>query len=135
LLSTSITERAELRVCVEQFGGVALFRQGRFGEALQPLQRAVQIDLLDGVSHNSLAAVYQALQRFDEAIQHCQMALQINPQDASAHGNWGICLVQQNQLQEAIGHFRRAVEIDPNDTIAHGNLWAAEAKLRQKFLD
>jgi CHAT domain-containing protein/tetratricopeptide (TPR) repeat protein len=107
--------------------GVLYFLQGRYIEALQRLQKALNINLLAwGENHlnlasnyNSMGVVYKNLGRYEEALQYYQksLALQLavlgenHPDVASSCSNIGLVYYDQGQYTEALRYCQKALAI------------------------
>jgi tetratricopeptide (TPR) repeat protein len=102
--------------------GVALTEQGRLDEAIEHLQKALEIHPGHPECHNNLGNALLQAGQVDEAIEHLQKALQINPGDEEACYNLGNALLQKGNVDEAIAHYQKALQIKPDFTEAHNNL-------------
>jgi len=105
--------------------GKALVKQGRFAEAISPLQEALRLSTeaaADPELYSNLGAAFSQLGRFDEAIDMHQKALALRPNDALDHYHLGNSLLRKNDLQQAALAFKRSVELGPDFAPAHGNL-------------
>jgi tetratricopeptide (TPR) repeat protein len=69
------------------FLGTALRTLGRYDEALEHLQVAVQQYPRDRVVLNQIGRVHFLQRRFDDAIASFQQALSVDPEDLEAHYN------------------------------------------------
>jgi tetratricopeptide (TPR) repeat protein len=107
--------------------GIALARVGRTPEAIEHLERALQInpDLADAYYHLGLALVQ--LGRAQEAMNHWEHAVRINPDFAEAHYNLGIALWQTGRTPEAVNHLEQALRIKPDFTQAQNALAQLQA--------
>jgi len=97
---------------------------GRFEEALEHLQRALEIDQALGDRRGeagtlaNLGITYQAMGRFEEALEHLQRALEINRAlgdrqgEAGTLANLGITYQAMGRFEEALEHLQRALEIN-----------------------
>jgi tetratricopeptide (TPR) repeat protein len=107
--------------------GVALARQGNLEEAVQHLERTLQLKPDYADAHNNLGGVLAKQHKVAEAIQCYEQALGYNPAYAEAHCNLGVALAAQGKLAEAIQHFERAVQLKPGYAEAHCYLGIAFA--------
>ncbi len=101
--------------------GKALYLQGRGREALEYLQRALQLKPSDEAHYYTGLSLRQTGQR-PAAIPHLQAALRFNPDHAKAHGNLGLVYLEGKDLVRAEFHLRQALQRDPKDAIAHDSL-------------
>lgn len=118
----SLTERFPM----DSFGwkalGAVLARQGRSGEALEPLTRATELSPGESDTYNSLGTAQRALGRVDEALPNYQLAVKFNPNYAEAHFNLGNTLTGAGRLHEALACYEHAVQVNPAFAQAHFNL-------------
>jgi tetratricopeptide (TPR) repeat protein len=96
--------------------------QGRFAEAIEYLQRAIEINPAYAQAHNNLAAVLVKQGRPTEAIEQFQKAIQIKPDYADAYYNLGCVFDKQGRLEGAVEQFQKAIQISPDFAEAYCNL-------------
>ena len=92
----------------------ALLGEGRMDEAIEHLQKSVEIEPLSASNQFSLGRLLASRERTDEAIEHLQEAVSLDPDFAVAHSNLGIALDRKGRKDEALEHFRLAVEVAPD---------------------
>ena len=80
--TNSATHTNDLETSLKQ--GTSLYSLGRYNEAIQYFDRALQINPTDSRALDGKGAVLYTLARFNEAIQYFDRALQINPNDINA---------------------------------------------------
>ena len=107
--------------------GSALQLEGRLDEAIDQLQKALEIQPGYLKALNNLGPALAGRGRVDEAIACYEQALSIDPQYAEAHNNLGVTVLNHGRIDEAIAHFRRALEIKPEYADACNNLATALA--------
>jgi len=83
--------------------GVALVQEGRFGEAVQPLARAVEINPRDSQAWTVYAAALKATRRFDEASAALRKVIELAPAPP------GLILREAGQIELAAGRAPNAV--------------------------
>jgi tetratricopeptide (TPR) repeat protein len=93
--------------------GVVLLEQDRLAEALQYMERALQLESNVDDTHTCLGNVLMRLGRAQEALPHFQRALEINPADARMHSDVGWALLRLGRVDEAIAKSQEALRIDP----------------------
>ncbi|WP_088708449.1 GSCFA domain-containing protein [Noviherbaspirillum denitrificans] len=91
--------------------GVALVQLGRPHDALNAMQRTVELQPHDVEAHSNLAVVLQSLQRLEEAKTSLEHALEIAPNEAVLHFNLGSVLKDLSRLEHADSHLQRALEL------------------------
>jgi tetratricopeptide (TPR) repeat protein len=108
--------------------GEALFDQGKFGEAADHFQKAVNLRPRYATGHNSLGNAFLQTGQLAEATAEYEKAIEINPRLPDAHNNLGVTLARQRRLDEAIAQFQQALALTPNYAEAHTNLGDAYLK-------
>ena len=105
--------------------GDALWKQGRYAEALGATRVAVEQRPEHFQAHFNLGGLLNALGRFEEAETFYRRAIALNPQAQDAHLNLSYALLKQGRYAEAVAATRVAIEQDPDDVKAHFNLGVA----------
>ncbi|MGA3268904.1 MAG: tetratricopeptide repeat protein [Verrucomicrobiota bacterium] len=108
--------------------GAALGSQGKWAEARQQFDQALQLDPNDAGTHNDLGLVLDAQGKRGEAIEQYERALELKPAYAGARVNLGDALAAQGNLTEAIQQFEQALQLEPDSAEAHYNLGIALAR-------
>jgi Flp pilus assembly protein TadD len=102
--------------------GSALTKRGRFDEAIEHLQAALDLKPHNAEAHVDLGIALASRGRADEAITQYRDALKIKPDYVDAHCNLAVALMSQGQIGEAITHFHEAVNFKPDNSSALNNL-------------
>ena len=97
------------------FKGSDLFFQGKYDDALQAFDKAIEIDPQFEPAWLSRGGILDVQGKHDEAIQAYDKAIEINPQDVYAWMGKGYLLNEQRKYNDAIQAFDKAIEIDPKD--------------------
>lgn len=101
--------------------GAALNSLYRYDEAIEYLNKALQINPKHEELWFNKAASLNGLGRFMEALECCNKALKINQQNAFGWNNKGNTLNNLRRFNEAIECFEMALEINPQLAAAMGN--------------
>jgi tetratricopeptide (TPR) repeat protein len=96
---------------------IFLVYMGRFEEALNQYNIALQLDPLSLPISSSLGWALYSARRYDEAIEQCEKTLEVDPKFARTHLYLGEIYVQKGMYDEAIAEFHLAEELS-------GELWA-----------
>lgn len=107
---------------------VRMVGKGNIQQAIERLQRAVEIypDYLDAL--NDLGAQYLKLKRFDEAAEQFRIVLEKNPKYFNSRLNLGLVLIEQKNYPIAIAQLKEAVTLDGGRP--DGRLWLGVALLQ-----
>ncbi len=110
--------------------GISLATLGRFDEALDCFDKALEFDPRDAEIWNNKGTCLSSVCRFEESIRCYDNALEFNPKDAAAwtgKGNTlksaGLFLESASCFEEAIGCYDRALALD----LRHADAWYSKA--------
>jgi Tfp pilus assembly protein PilF len=95
------------------FRSFAWYEKGHFLEALNDVNRSVELDAKDATALHHRGNVLFALNRFEEAREAYAQTLIISPGEAGAWNNFGEALDALGRTEEALQAFRRATECQP----------------------
>jgi protein O-GlcNAc transferase len=107
--------------------GVLAHQQGRHGDALTLITRAIKLYPANAAYYFSIEHTYRALNRLGDAEASYRKLLEIEPDNAIAHTNLGNLLKAQGRFDEAIASYQTALTHDPSYAIAYSNLGSALA--------
>lgn len=102
--------------------GTALMQTGRDAQAVEPLQRSIELEPLYVLAHENLGISLDRLGRRDEALASYDRALALNPTRATVHHNRATTLRALGRYDEAKSEFERALELDPKFARPHTEL-------------
>lgn len=103
--------------------GLALYRVGRLQEATGPLETSVRLGPDIPERLNTLAQLYERLDRSPDRISELyQHALQVQPLAASIRVNYGRFLETQSREAEALRQYETALDQRPSLAKGHYNL-------------
>ena len=94
---------------------------GRFEEAIQCFDRAIEIYPRYSFPWNNKGNSLRHLGRFDEALQCYDIAIEIDPQYKEAWNNKGNALYSLGRLTEALQCYDKTIEMEPQHTDAWYN--------------
>jgi tetratricopeptide (TPR) repeat protein len=106
---------------IHLLGNAALSR-GNLSEAIELLQRAVNLAPGSAVIHCHIADAYTASGDIELAVEHYKRALAIDSLLAPASINLGHALCAAGQLEAAAISFRRALRLQPDSAELHASL-------------
>ena len=123
------------------FRSSAWYEKGRVVEALEDINRSVELDPLSGAAQQHRGNVLFALNRLAEACRAYEQALTLIPGNSGVWNNLGVTLELQGNPDAALRAYRRATECQPPSPraflgiafiqIRAGHLAAARATLAQ----
>ncbi|MCG6968383.1 MAG: type IV pilus biogenesis/stability protein PilW [Gammaproteobacteria bacterium] len=90
--------------------GIGYMRQGRYEDALEKLQKAVEAKRDYADVHSALALVYERLLEYDKAGHHYREAIDLAPHDGGNYNNYGVFLCRQGEYKKADKYFAKAIE-------------------------
>jgi tetratricopeptide (TPR) repeat protein len=111
--------------------GLIHLSQQQYGEALEVLEKAVQLkpDMVD--AHLNLGNVYDRLKRYTDALREFKIAAQLQPKSSDAFYDLGAVYYELKRLPEAVTAYQKAAALSPNDPVVQNNLgFALEASGR-----
>jgi predicted TPR repeat methyltransferase len=121
-LARSLTEKFPSDQLAWKVLGAVLGQTGRKLDALNVIQKAVQLAPKDAEVYNHLGNALKELGRLEEATKSYQQAVVLNPMSAESHYNLGNTLKQMRRLEEAEGNYRQAVVLKSDYIQAYNNL-------------
>ena len=93
----------------EHILGVIAHRNGKLGEAIEHIRRAIAINPNVVHYHSNLGEMYRLAGSMDESIAAGRRALEIDADNPSALNNFGIALFEQDKFAEALNYYDQAI--------------------------
>ena len=102
--------------------GDDLYAAKRYREALQPYQKAIDINPnLPNVQYR-IGWIYNDIEEYEDAIEALNATLRIRPSDAFANYELGYAYRKLTRFNEALNAYRRAVQLKPDLAKAHHDI-------------
>ncbi|MEG4624493.1 tetratricopeptide repeat protein [Microcoleus sp. w1-18aA5] len=98
--------------------GYCLSRREWYDEALECLDKAIEIDSNYKIVWNLRGDVLKSLERYDEALVSLDKVIELDPNYQSAWAKQGDVLSNLKRYEEALASFDRAINLDPNHEAA-----------------
>jgi tetratricopeptide (TPR) repeat protein len=108
--------------------GQMLEQEGRYREALQAYEKALNLVPDEAITHMAVASAYEALGKQDQALAHMEEAVQLDPENAAAQRHLGRLNCLRDEHEACVAALEKAVEIEPDDK--WGRFWLANAYLQ-----
>jgi tetratricopeptide (TPR) repeat protein len=105
-----------------QSEGMKLHREGRYPEAIEALQQAVNLQLNSFMAWYYLGLCLSAERRYGEAIEPLKTALDLQPDYIQAHVALGDAHLKLGEINEARAAYLRALEQQQNYAAAHDGM-------------
>jgi len=102
--------------------GVIAHQQGKGGEAVELITKAIESAPEIHYFHDTLGVVLNGLGRFEEAIEAFVRAVSLCPDYAQAYYNMGNSLSSLSRYEEAIEQYEHALALKPNDACTYYNI-------------
>ena len=101
--------------------GAALQSIGRFDEAIDSYNQAIQIYPNNSDTHYNLGFTFQNLSEFDNAVNSYNKAIQLKPDYVDAYGNLGNALRELGRLDDSINSYNKVIQLKPDYAEAYSN--------------
>jgi tetratricopeptide (TPR) repeat protein len=105
-----------------QAEGMKLYRDGKYPQAIEVLQKVTNIHLNSFLAWYYLGAALSAERRYADAIEPLKIALDLQPDHMQAHLALGDALLKLGQVDESRAAYLRALDLQPNFAPAHDGL-------------
>ena len=105
-----------------QSEGMKLYREGKYPQAIEVLQRVVNIHLNSFMAWYYLGAALSAERRYADSIEPLKIALDLQPDHMQAHMALGDALLKLGEVDECRAAYLRALDLQPNFAPAHDGL-------------
>lgn len=125
LLAKGVTGSAEL-CCL----GRSLRETGQTGQALEALERAVEVDDDSGEAHAELGWTAFVMKEYDRATRELRRAAELSPRSGQVHHQLGRVLIAADQRRQALAALLKAAALLPKDEAVQADLRALQDELR-----
>ena len=101
--------------------GYCLGKLGRLGEALEPYDRAIELNPNNALAWNNRGLALYELGRHHEALASLDKAIQLDPNNALAWYSRSVTLSGLGHHDEALESYNKVIEPDPNNALVWYN--------------
>ncbi len=116
--SSGRAQAAEAETPKEVRTGIELIRRGRYDEAVDRFQVAIEKSPQSRAARLGLSWAYLKQRQFPPSVEQALKVLESDPENARAHALIGAALMRVGVLPEATVAFQRALKSDPNEPLA-----------------
>jgi tetratricopeptide (TPR) repeat protein len=127
IYTTSSVADVKTSIWVEK--GVALVIEGKYNEAIEAFNKAIELNPKDAVAYNNRGAAYGQTGNYKQQIEDSSKALQLNPKDAVAFNNRGVAYGELGNHEQEIEDCSKAIELNPKLAVAYYHRGIAYHKL------
>lgn len=132
-LQTSVSLDSEASHALNAFG-LALWKQNRLQEAIEPLEQALLLTPNWTYPRNTLALIHLELRDYERSDSHFRNSIELDPSDSTAYHGLGQLHFLLGRWEEAEALLRRAIAIHPGNAYAHqtlGGLFVRQQRLEE----
>ncbi|GCE13972.1 serine/threonine-protein kinase [Tengunoibacter tsumagoiensis] len=132
-LSISTPNVAAITLTKEQWveEGNTLYDQGKFQEALNAFEYAIQKDPTFAYAHEGKTSALFALGNYQDAMASVETALSLDPTYAPSYNDKAMILYELHCYEDALTYYKKSIEIDPAYLDGHLGLATALSTLRR----
>jgi stress-induced-phosphoprotein 1 len=98
----------------EKERGNALFKEGKFGDAIEAYSEAIKRNPVEPAYYSNRAACYIKLARFPDALKDADKCLELNPDFVKGYVRKGNAHFGLKEYHKALEAFDKGMRIDPN---------------------
>jgi tetratricopeptide (TPR) repeat protein len=99
-----------------QMGGKALFKDGKYQQAVSELDRCLAMEPNFSPAYNVRGKSYAVLGRYGEALKDFNKVMSLSPNLANGYKNAGFLYLLQGDTQKARSYLVRALSLAPHDS-------------------
>ena len=89
---------------------VYFFRKGLFNQAIEELNRALELDPYDVINIHTLASYYWSLGNYEKAIEYFEKEIPISPAYTDTHLKMALVYFEMGKVDEALAKIKEAIE-------------------------
>lgn len=104
---------------VLHLAGIIAYRRGRVPQAIERMERSMELAPGVAIYPRNICEVYRAAGRLNDALRMGERAVELAPEDRNAHFNLALIRYERLDLDAALKAADRAIELDPNFPEAH----------------
>ncbi|MDX1737667.1 MAG: tetratricopeptide repeat protein, partial [Alphaproteobacteria bacterium] len=112
--------------------GLVAYRVGKLEEAIQLLNRAVDLMPDNARFRNLFGFLLRVAKYYDQAKKQLEKAIELDPENAESYNNLGIVCFEQNNIDGALSMYNKALAIKPDQPDILNNIGNAFAS-KQMF--
>ncbi|MCX7984621.1 MAG: tetratricopeptide repeat protein [Bacteroidetes bacterium] len=121
LYFTRVTQLAEWNTDAWWYLATSSFEQGKNGETLELIDRALKATSKDYRFYFLKGLVYQRLEEIDKAIEHLEKARTLNPKDVGVLSSLALLYDNRKEFNKSDSLYEEALRIDPKSHLVLNN--------------
>lgn len=102
--------------------GRSYLDENKLTDALEALNKAIQINPRDLNALSNIAIVYRNQKKYKEALEIFKKVLEIDPKNAKTLFSIGTIHSETGQIEEAINYYKKAIVVNPHISKIHYNI-------------
>ncbi len=118
-LANRVLKAAPEHPHVLHLSGLIAYRKGRVPEAIERMEKAMQLAPNTALYPRNMCEVYRAAGRLDDALSVGKRATELSPDDSRAYFNLALIHYERLELDESIAASEQAIALDPEFAEAH----------------
>ncbi len=113
---------SELAAVKEHEKATQLMIKGKYKEAIEPLEKAINLNPDFHEAYYNLGISYEHLGQYKKAIKALEEVVKLSPQDANVYYALGFAYYKKKKYKKAVTAFDRSISLKPNNAFAFSKL-------------
>ncbi|MEI0564448.1 tetratricopeptide repeat protein [Brachyspira pulli] len=101
--------------------GTAKYELKIYDEAIEYLNKAIELNPYHSEAYNNLGLVYYAIKEYDKSLNYFNYSLSLNNKDPKTYNNRGTCKEKLEDYKGALEDYNKAIELNPNYSEFYNN--------------
>ena len=101
--------------------GTAKYELKIYDEAIEYLNKAIELNPYHSGAYNNLALVYYAIKEYDKSLNYFNYSLSLNNKDPKTYNSRGTCKEKLEDYKGALEDYNKAIELNPNYSEFYNN--------------
>jgi tetratricopeptide (TPR) repeat protein len=118
ILQTALDKNPKSFNLLSELGRTFLINE-KYQQAIEPLEKSIQLRKNDSKTHLHLALAYGAVGRHPEKLRELKETLRLSPNMAEANFKLAVAYAANKRHQEACQYYKKAIQLTPEYQEAH----------------